>query len=295
MRKCPAAGIPRFECLALVCLLLCLGIDRAKAGTDFLIIENVDRLQIYNKYQQVATAQDRELFARFAPMRILKASDVLGDGFTRCMQVEVGGQIFFLLKDADNHLGRSGSLGYERMFSNTIILLDTVQILTGHSVRVSPENSQAEYLSPGALALRIFQHGKLTYCQTLTGARLYGWADFKGNENHRTWQVVDRITQKRVSLSPPTIHKIEMQIAEVNRVLTKLYGFFNRQTHQNKPPPQWSVDASNDRILCTLQGEPNGEAFKQSTFYLVNEIENVVLGSDLHVTHTPGSIEIRNR
>ena len=86
-----------------------------------------------------------------------------------------------------------------------------------------------------------------------------------------------------------------MQIAEVNRVLALLYNFFNHETRQNRQPPQWGVDASSNAILCTLQGEPDGEAFGQSTFYLVNKIENTVLGSDLHVTHAPGRIEIRNR
>jgi hypothetical protein len=39
-------------------------------------------------------------------------------------------------------------------------------------------------------------------------------------------------------------------------------------------------------------GEVPGESFQQSTFYLVNEIENIALGSGFQVSHTPGRIEV---
>ena len=269
--------------------------SQAGSGADFLIVAHVDRLQIYNKYQQVATPQDLHLLAPFAPMRIIKANDLLGDGFTRCMQVEVSGQTFFLLKDADNRISRTGPLGFERSFSNTTLLLDTVEALAAKSLRISPEESPASYLSRGDLALRIFRHGKLTYCQTLTGDPVHGWIDFNENGAGKTWGVFNRLASGNASLSPNTIHKIETRIAGVNRALTHLYDFFNRQTHQNKTPPQWHVEESNSYILCALDGAPNGEAFEQSTFYLVNEIENNLLGSEFHVTHSPGRIEIRNR
>jgi hypothetical protein len=291
MRTRRVAGI----CSSVVCLLICLAPSQGKAGTDFLVIEHVDRLQVYNKYQQEATAQERRQLVPFAPMNIVKANDTLSDGFTRCMQIGVGGQIFFLLKDSDNRFIRSGPLGYERTFTNTSILNDTVQVLTRNSVQISMIDSRTHYLASGDLILRIFRQGNLTYCQTLSNNRFYGWVDFNAKGNHGTWKVVKRVAQSDESLSPVIVHRIEKQIAEVNRVLARLYDFFNHQTHQSKSPPQWNVESSNGAVLCTLQGQPGGEAFGQSTFYLVNEIENSVLGSEFHVIHSPGSIEIRNR
>jgi hypothetical protein len=89
--------------------------------------------------------------------------------------------------------------------------------------------------------------------------------------------------------------RIEARISEANRTFIRLYTFFNRQTHQDKTPPQWHVEASDEEVLCELRDQPDGDAFAQSTFYLVNEIENILLGSEFHVSHSPGRIEIRSR
>src|SRR5713101_4038664 len=113
-------GAPIFAFLLLVTTL------QAQNGSDFLVVENVDHLLVYNKYQQEITDQDSKLLVPFVPMRILKAADFLSDGFTRCMQVEINDEIFFLLKDTEGKLTRSGSLGFESTFHNPTIILDTV-------------------------------------------------------------------------------------------------------------------------------------------------------------------------
>jgi hypothetical protein len=269
-------------------------IQQSKAGSDYLVVENVDRLRVYNKYQQEASAKDLQSFVPFVPMKILKANDMLGDGFTPCMQVELDGQIFYLLKDKDAGLSQSGSLGFNKTFSNTTILLDTVRILTDRSIKFSPINSSSQQLSIEERALRIFRHQNATYCRLLNTPARYGWIDFGGRREGKDWKVIRNIVAAKSLISSIVIQKIRARINEVNSVLTNLFTFFNTQTHQQKRTPRWNIEASRKIILCTLEGARKDE-FEQSTFYLVNDLENIVLGSEFEVTRASGRIEIRQK
>jgi hypothetical protein len=226
------------------------------------------------------------------PMRIIRPNDMLGDGFTPCMQVEIDGQTFYFLKDKNGGLSQSGSLGYEKVFSNATVLLDTVQILTDKSILLSPINSQARHISPRDLLIRVFHHQTLTYCRTLSVPPKFGWVDFSGKKEGRDWMALKHRTSPGTSISLVS-EKITNRMEEVNRMLARLFRFFNSRTNQQKPTPAWTMESSSNTITCTLEGTASAEQFQQSTFYLVNEIENIALGSEFQVTRSPGRIEIR--
>ena len=282
------------------CLLGIIGtfvfpaVQQSRAGGDFLVVENIDHLQVYNKYQQEASAKDRQVLVPFVPMKILNANDVLGDGFSFCMQVEIDGQIFYLLKDKNSSLLRSELLGFCKTFSNTTALLDTVQILTGQTITFSPITSSVRTLQTGEKVFRVFGYQNTSYCRTLDTSPQFWWIDFRGKNNGKHWSILKRIAPINFSISSDVVHKTRARIEEVNRVLKSLFSFFNSQTRQNKPPPQWNIESSRKAILCTLQGT-TGNEFEQSTFYLVNDLENILLGSEFEVIHTPTRIEIRQK
>lgn len=273
-------------------IILMLPAARPLHADDFLIVQKVEQLSIYNKYQQEASRRERQLFAPCVPMKILKPNDVLGDGFTPCMRVEVDGQPFYLLKEKDGTLTRSGSPGYEKVFSNATVLLDTVHILTDKLILFSPIGSQPQHISRHDSLVRVFRHQTLTYCRTLSTPPLFGWVDFNGRKEERDWAVLKHRPAAGSSLSL-VVEKVKTRIEEVNRVLTRLFRFFNSQTNQQKQTPAWTMNASSNAIICTLEGATSADLFQQSTFYLVNEIENIALGSEFQVTRSPGRIEIR--
>lgn len=283
------------SCVWTISILVLFGTAKPLHATDFLIVEKIEQLSIYNKYQQEASRRERQLFAPFAPIKILKANDVLGDGFTYCMQVENEGQIFYLLREKDGGLSQSGALGHETIFTNAIILLDTVQILTERSLLLSPINSQARHLSSRDLLVRIFRHQSLTYCRTLSAPPVFGWVDFNGKTEGVIWSALQHRTSPGTSITPLVSQKILKRVEEVNRVLARLFLFFNSRTNQQKQTPAWTMEASSNVITCTLGGTASAEQFQQSTFYLVNEIENIALGSEFQVTRSPGRIEIRHK
>ena len=278
--------------LPLMCVVA-LAPQQAKCNDNVLVVENVDRVRVLNRYQQEATTADRKLLLSFAPMKILKPNETLGDGFTRCMQVEVEGEMFYLLKDSSGHLASTGSLGFEKTFSTTI-LPDTVQILTPDAVRLSPIRSAPLTLAKNALVVRIFRSSKLAYCRTVGLSSTFGWIDFATLKEGRSWTHLKRDSAPGISLYA-FAQKIRERASEVNVVMNALFRFFNNQTHVQKPIPQWTILSSEGAILCTLEGRGMEDEFQQSTLYLSNEIENILLGSAFQVTHAPGRIEITPR
>jgi hypothetical protein len=271
------------------------GLLLATAGlqaSDFLVIEHVDRLRVFNKYQQEATGKDLQLFVPFVPMRIVREDDVFGDGFSRCMQVELEGQVFYLLKDKDGRLTRSGGLGFEKTFANATIILDTIQVLAGKALSLKPIGAAGEELPAGATLFRIFRHGKSTYCRTPGSS--FGWLNLSRGKG-KTWKVMNRVSAASTVTLSQIVPRVRARMNEANRVLTLLFAFFGDETSNHKNPPQWWVDTSEKAILCTLTVADSPQAFKQSTLSLVNEIENVVLGFGFEVLHQPGRIEIRRR
>jgi len=167
-----------------------------------------------------------------------------------------------------------------------------VQVLADKSILFSPINSRARYISPPDLLVRVFRHGALTYCRTLDEPHTFGWIDFGRTKEGLDWTLVKRRASPGTSISLVS-GKIKGRVAEVNRVLACLFRFFNSQTNQGKPAPSWSIESTGNTITCSLHAAEPGEQFEQSTFYLVNEIENIALGSEFQVTRSPGKIEIR--
>jgi hypothetical protein len=178
------------------------------------------------------------------------------------------------------------------VYSNAIVLLDTVQVLIDKSILFSSINSRARYISSPDLLVRVFRHQALTYCRTLNEPHTFGWVDFGRTKEGLEWTVVKRRASPGMSISLVS-EKIKIRVGEVNRVLARLFRFFNSQTNQERPAPSWSIETTSNTITCSLQGAVHGEQFEQSTFYLINEIENIALGSEFQVSRSPGKIEIR--
>jgi hypothetical protein len=262
------------------------------SGDDFLIVQTPQRLAVYNKYQQEATDEDRRVMAAFVPMHILEEDALLPDGFTRCMKVEIEGEVFFLLKDKDGRLDRSGPPVFERIFRNATVLHDTVQILTNRSVRFSPIGSSPRSLAKGEKAVRFFRHEAAIYCKNVNFPFAYGFIDTRGPVEGKDWSVVRNINAGRGAITPAVVQGIRAKMEEANRLLAKLFEHFNTEAHEERPVPRWSVAASVEAVTCTLLGARRTEDFQRSTIYLVKEVENIVMGTGLRVSYAPGRIDI---
>lgn len=282
------------------CVLLLVGVlapaSNARGGDNFLVVERVDRLTLYNTYQQEATSRDRSAFAPFIAMKILKENDLLSDGYTRCMQVEIGGTVFYLLKNQEGRLAYSGNAGFEQTFINVRSSYDTVQILTDHSFFLSPINSsRRSAMHRGERIVRVFLQRDMAYCQALEGTPTYGWVDFRGKREGKDWAVFTSREAAATVIPDGVVQKIRTRVNEVNDVFMKLFGYFNTQTRQKKQAPRWDLQTTPTSIECILACPDSPDNFQQSTLYLAKDIENFTLGAELVVEHSPGRIEVTTR
>lgn len=267
------------------------GKAQIQGRSDFLVLEHPGRLVVYNKYQQAITERERTLLAAFVPMRVLKAEDVLGDGFTRCVQVGIDDEVFFLLKDPGGALARSGPLGFETTYRHAALVLDTVRILLRHSIQSPSTRSTSRTLSTGIKLIRIFRSEDAIYCRTSESPPTYGWVDFKGMKEGSDWIPFDTASPAEPTTTDELARRVRARIDRVNDLLERLFDHFNKQTNDRKPVPHWNVTLSHEKITCSLE-KVVPQQFEQSSVYLAKDLENAIMGSGRHVSYTPGRIEI---
>lgn len=280
-------GAPVLLCIVLVAW------EQARSASDYLIVEGVSRLMVYNKYQQQPAGSDLHVLVPFVPMKILRADDVLGDGFTRCVQVEINGEVFYLLKRKDGTLSTSGPIGFEQTFRNATTLLDTVEILAGESLRFLHPNAPPQSLPAGTRLVRIFRYRNATYCGTVGRPQVHGWVSLSETRKGREWRVIPEGIAVYTVIPQNIVRNIAARLEEANRVLARLFERFNAESRRQLKPPRWTIESSTKEIACVLVGTSTPALFRQSTEYLIKDIENIVLGSRLSVTSAPGRIDIR--
>lgn len=264
---------------------------RARGGEAFLIVERPGSLVLYDRYQQSMSPRDRAALPPFLPMHILSPRTLLGDGVTRCMNVEVQGVPFYLLLEPGDRLAGEGDAGHVARYSGVLQLDDTVIVLAGGRIAFGPpDGGRSQMLDAGERLFRSFSDGIRTYAQRLSATGGFGWITLEERERNRTWRDV-----RRRGIAAPVITErlrdsVRSRIAGVNRVLAVLYSYFNMSMHVHREPPRWTVRAAGDSVVCTF-GDPAG--WSESTRWLAKDLESLVLGSGLAVTSTPGRIVIR--
>ncbi len=281
MWKCFNGSLPA------VFSFLLLAPGKSTHSADFLVVENAGRLVFYNKYQQQPGERERLMMRPHSAMRIIKNDDILADGFTHYMQVELQGEQLYLLKDNDGNLAGSGGLGRVQLYTGVTVSYDTIRVIT-------PINSSLGRLHPGGKLLRIFRNNKTMYVHTISSNPSYGWIDLSEKKQGRDWDVV-KSSPPRTGTEPlpeTVTRNIRMKLDETNKVLARLFEHFNSQSGQTRQAPQWKLAPSGKAMVCTLEGTITGEAFRESTLRLANEIETLVLGAGVQVSSAPGRIEI---
>ncbi len=272
-------------------LLLCLAaaaLHGAVAAQDrvVLLVEHPQSLQILNRYQQAATAEERARLRPFAPLIVLKSQEMLPDGFTAAMQVSVGGEVFYLVKDLSSGLlVGAAQAGRIINVAHAVPLGDTVR--TTAAIPAELADGGMRTIPAGTLVQRLFGPGK-TYVRVLRGDGAYCWIAGSHTSLLRPYHAASAPMSSR----PTAVEaSVRVKLAETNTVLRKLYGLLNARTGENLPPPAWSMEPLPGALLCELSGSP-GSAFAGSTRFLAKDIENSLLGTGCHVETAPGRITV---
>ena len=266
-----------------------------ESGSDqFLVVERPDRLLALNSYQQSLSPQDRLVFRPLVAMRILRDRDVLGDGFTSCMRVEIEGALYFLVRDANGHLSGDQHAGMLRTVSGTLLRRDTVHVLEGGVLLLTfPDGHPQQSLKIGERMIRLFVSEGKTYVKCPGRSPAYGWVTLSPAAEDKQWGLTHGVYTPESMIPGRVRDSVQAALVRINTILSSLYRFFNEQAGENRPTPHWQLDVSQVSLLCTLVDASPERDFPQGTRYLIKDLQNYLLGTDFGVFQSSDGIEIR--
>ncbi len=280
--------------LLLAVFLASAAVSSAGRKATFLIVEHPGAFTIFNQYQQRVSEQESSTLPQFIPFAILNADDVLGDGFTACMKVEVGGTIFFLGKEEDGTMQGGSQSGLQRFVRDASAIGDTIEILRSNRLTFTdPRQVQSSFLDEGMRVVRVFRNGGLTYVKLLGASQLYGWVNFESAVQGRDWGYAKLVGVALADQLQKVLPQMQRKVKDVNAKLTMLFEHFNKTSFERKAPPEWKVEQSGLTLRCILFSDISSEKFSETTQALAKTFESFVLGSELRVIAAPGRIEVR--
>jgi hypothetical protein len=109
-------------------------------------------------------------------------------------------------------------------------------------------------------------------------------------------------TIKKVELKEATVdftdvsRRIQKRLDLANELYKSYFNYFNNLTHQQKSIPYWQIVAEKGTYHCTLKGSQQTIIqLQQSTDYIVQDIEQLLLGKPFSVSSSGNLITIVQR
>ena len=261
---------------------------------DYLIAENPSNLTIYNKYQQHISDQLRDQFVPFTPFRIVHENEILSDQITLASRVLFNHQVLFLLKNEQERYSPENN-GYIKLFKNCEIYGDTIRVLK--NLRVSTfkkpkelyKKNRHNYLQEGQLCKRIFKYRNLYYVKLMSDSTVFGWTLLPRNG----WEI-NRQSNFSFAIVPENlISRLQLRIESVNQDYENMFNYFNKKYNQEKMIPNWILEISENQIQGTLNDPSLKAQLKNSNRYLMQDIDNIFLGSDFVPVFSDSSFTIK--
>ena len=262
---------------------------------DIILIEKPRNLTVYDAFQQSTTSSQLSDFLPFVPIKILKARDILGDGFTRCMKVEIGGKIYFLLIGEEGRLAGWNKAGEIKTFKDKECLDDTITVLVSQKIPFrNYVNGRQSYLSAGDRCVRYFRHDGSIYVQLIGKNQKFGWIKTGGDEEGKIWKIVQKAALQP-ELSAALRERITGRIQQVNRTLTQIYSMLNTETRKGIAVPQWQKDPRSEIMGFVFMPEKAVEVYPQSVEILKSSLQTYLLGTNYNVVISGNRMEIKQR
>jgi hypothetical protein len=266
---------------------------RAAEG-ELLLVERPAQLVVLNRYQQNVTTAEKALFVPFVPLIVTKRNDVLGDGFTHCARVRLGGTEFFLVRDASGHFSGESRAGTVTTHEGTVLPGDTVSVVRGEGLRFTAADGRVAGAPAGGERLvRIFQRGARTYVRLAAGPPVYGWADLEPATEGRVWTRLRGASPLLTTVPANVTAAVRTALAKANQKLSSLYTFFNSRAANRRPVPSWSLSPEGTILRGGMVNGSAEQEFPESLRYLVRDIAHAITGSGFRVVASADGFEVR--
>ncbi len=262
---------------------------------DVIIIEKPRYIAAYNAFQQSLASSQLVKIQPFVPMKILKTRDVLGDGLTGCMKVEIEGETFFLLNDNSGKLVGWNKLGTVKIYKRKDFLQDTMTILVSRKIIFqSSANGSRSYLTTGDRCIRYFEDDGSVYIKRIGKDPAFGWMRIPAAEEGSFWKKV-QTSEVRSEFSQALRERIYGRIKQVNQSLAQIYSVLNRESGKRLTAPQWYVDPKAESLSFILIPDSAVNVYPKSVEILKNTLQTYLLGTGYNVLITGNKIDIKSR
>ena len=274
-----------------VILLICILFSISKAA-DFLITSNPQSLVIFNQYEQPLTEADRKSFLPYCPLEIVNKKELLGDQITEALRINYQGIVYYLLKDDKGEISGKNTQQYNKTLLKCTLLNDTVEV--GKKIFISEKQSSSGVTFPltkGEHVIRVFSYGSQFYILKPGKTPHYGW--YSGSPT--VFSTLKKTVKKPINKVKITDieHRVKSRLQTTNETYSNMFGYFNQVTRQQKSIPEWIFSSDGKSITCTLNGSKTLiEQMEQSTRYVVQDIEQMLLGEPFTITYKTGIISI---
>ncbi|MFH0989435.1 MAG: hypothetical protein V1799_05390 [bacterium] len=282
-----------FRWITLSCSLL-MPVLLASQSADLLLVEKTEKLVVYNSFQQSQKKQPAAL-QPFRPIQILNAYELLSDGITPCMKVEIEGEIYYLLLEKKGELADLKMLGFTKLYSSKKVFSDTVEILASKRMAIRHVlTKQRIALKAGERCVRYFAEKALMYVKKLGTPSLFGWMECPPGREGTWWSRL--LTREKFSALPLLAQKrITGKMKEINTKLLQLHGMFTAETAKKISPPQWQVRQTDSTLTLSLLPEGAAAEYRQSMSALLGTVQTYLLGTGYDAVLKSNSIEIKCR
>lgn len=260
---------------------------------DFLIISEPSKLSIFNQFEQILSETELNNIPPYPPFLIVNRKETLGDQITEALRCKYHGKTCFLLLDEKGNLKGFSSQLYNKTFKNCLIINDTVTLK-------QPVNAHQRYPSGGSVikcstdqsVVRIFRYSN-SYYVFIPNKERYGWI----NSGPSIFKSAEKNIVKSKTFSINDIYgMVENRLKAINETYSQYFEFFNDITHQGKSIPQWKLHNDGKRLKCTLSSSAQiSGQLQKSTRYVLQDIEQMLLGKPFSIQYNSGEITINPR
>jgi len=262
----------------------------AAGGTaDVLIVERPRALVLFDTYQQRLGGRDASALPPFVPIMLLRAHDVMGDGFTPCAAVAIDGTTYYLQEEASGAFSTSGPAGYTAVLHGVTLRGDTVVLLGGTALRLRVPSSNEEIrLAPGTRAFRVFESKREAYVRVASPADRFGWVALPPGTRGADWRIQPAASPVQLS-DAEILLRVRNVTDGANRTLARIYRSLSPGVAS---VPAFRVSRSTREIVCDLAPPALAREFGASLVALVPPIERALGGTGLHPALTGSAIHI---
>ncbi|MBL8029305.1 MAG: hypothetical protein JNL74_22980 [Fibrobacteres bacterium] len=230
----------------------------AAGNGDFIIVNDVSKITLLDKFQQRVSGGELKQFQGATPFQIIKRDETLGDEITVAHRVMFNNRIFFIVSPP-----KSTEL------KNCRIINDTINV----------DNNRY---------LRVIENKGETYLVALSTGITGGWRKLSSSDWSKESKQPESKEIKR-AVSQSDISRLKDLLQSVNNRYTEYFDFFNGKEGRSISTPSWVFKLTDNNIECVFSGDESlFKALSNSTEILTGQISSLFLGQ-------PYSVSIQDR